>query len=161
MLYKKIVFLLIFLWISLQHYTILLAPNSEFGKILQYTDYYCKKYGYDSLRALARFKAESGFKRLAVSKKGAIGIGQLMLHTARGYEKVNRDDLFDIETNVRISIKHMAYLKKIYKDEKIVADKYFWGNKPVLTDKYRKREELFFEAIKTKNSKNYSNKRGQ
>jgi hypothetical protein len=43
----------------------------------------------------------------------------------------------------------MAHLKKVYKDEKIVADKYFWGNKKILTDKYRKKEEQFYQQIKT------------
>jgi hypothetical protein len=143
-----IIHLLIFIAIFLKKPTILLAPNSDFGYILIYTDYYCKKYGYDSLRALARFRAESNFNSRAISKKGAVGIGQLMLQTAKSYEKVSKNDLFDIKTNIRISIKHMAHLKKVYKDEKIVADKYFWGNKKVLTDKYRKKEEQFYQQIK-------------
>lgn len=55
--------------------------------------------------------AESEFKAKALSPVGAIGLTQLMLSTARGFEpNVTRQDLMQAETNLRIGFKYLRAL---------------------------------------------------
>lgn len=55
--------------------------------------------------------AESEFKTRAASPVGAIGLTQLMLGTARGFEpSVTREDLMQPETNLRIGFKYLRAL---------------------------------------------------
>ncbi|MEO7998023.1 MAG: transglycosylase SLT domain-containing protein [Gemmatimonadaceae bacterium] len=55
--------------------------------------------------------AESEFKTRASSPVGAIGLTQLMLGTARGFEpSVTREDLMQAETNLRIGFKYLRAL---------------------------------------------------
>lgn len=55
--------------------------------------------------------AESEFKARAASPVGAIGLTQLMLGTARGFEPgVTREDLMNPETNLRIGFKYLRAL---------------------------------------------------
>ena len=61
------------------------------------------------LRAIAR--AESNGMPHAVSHKGALGVMQLMLPTARDYLDVQRDDLFNPRVNITISARHLAGLE--------------------------------------------------
>ena len=54
---------------------------------------------------------ESEFKTSALSPVGAIGLTQLMLGTARGFEpNVTREGLQDAETNLRIGFKYLRAL---------------------------------------------------
>lgn len=56
-------------------------------------------------------KAESSFNPYAISKKGAIGLMQLMPETARRYGVKNR---FNVEENLEAGIKHLTYLYHKY-----------------------------------------------
>jgi len=54
---------------------------------------------------------ESEFKSRAASPVGAIGLTQLMLGTARGFEpSITREALMDAETNLRIGFKYLRAL---------------------------------------------------
>ena len=54
---------------------------------------------------------ESEFKTRASSSVGAVGLTQLMLSTARGFEpNVTREELMDPETNLRIGFKYLRAL---------------------------------------------------
>ena len=54
---------------------------------------------------------ESEFKARALSPVGAIGLTQLMLSTARGFEpNVTREELMDPETNLRIGFRYLRAL---------------------------------------------------
>lgn len=54
---------------------------------------------------------ESEFKTTALSPVGAIGLTQLMLATARGFEpNVTREELLDAETNLRIGFRYLRAL---------------------------------------------------
>lgn len=56
-------------------------------------------------------KVESDFNPRAASSVGAIGLTQLMLSTARGFEpNVTRDDLMEPETNLRIGFRYLRAL---------------------------------------------------
>jgi soluble lytic murein transglycosylase len=59
-------------------------------------------------------KAESDFKRDAVSSAGAMGLMQLMRDTADMYNVV---DPFDPEENVKAGVKHFKYLLKELKND--------------------------------------------
>ena len=61
------------------------------------------------LKAIAR--AESNGMPHAVSHKGALGVMQLMLPTARDYLDVGRNDLFNPRVNITISARHLAGLE--------------------------------------------------
>jgi hypothetical protein len=56
---------------------------------------------------IAVAKAESSFNPFAVSRKGAVGIMQLMKDTARQYGVINR---FNAHENIEAGVKHLKYL---------------------------------------------------
>lgn len=65
--------------------------------------------------AFGLVRAESQFNRRAVSPVGAVGLTQLMPSTARYFKAgVNRNDLFDRDTNLRIGFRYLASLIKKY-----------------------------------------------
>jgi soluble lytic murein transglycosylase-like protein len=61
---------------------------------------------------VAVIKSESSFNPYAISKKGAIGLMQLMPETAKQYGVKNR---FDVNQNLEGGIKHLKYLYRKYK----------------------------------------------
>ena len=63
----------------------------------------------DLILAVAR--AESGFNPFAKSKKGAVGIMQLMKSTAEQYGVTNR---YDVDQNLDAGVRHLKYLYKKY-----------------------------------------------
>jgi len=56
---------------------------------------------------IAVAKAESSFNPFAISRKGAVGIMQLMKDTARQYGVINR---FNAHENIEAGVKHLKYL---------------------------------------------------
>ena len=65
--------------------------------------------------AFGLVRAESEFNRRAVSPVGAVGLTQLMPSTARYFKAgVDRNDLFDRDTNLRIGFRYLATLLKKY-----------------------------------------------
>ncbi len=76
-----------------------------------------------------QIKAESSFKSLAYSRKGAIGLGQVMPETA-GYinSKQSYFFLWFPPTNLMISAKYTKYLLKKYKKNwSLTLASYNWG----------------------------------
>ncbi|MFN8571114.1 MAG: transglycosylase SLT domain-containing protein [Gemmatimonadaceae bacterium] len=67
--------------------------------------------GIDPELAFPLVRLESRFKTTAVSPVGAIGLTQLMLPTARWYDRgVSREDLLEPRTNLRIGFRHLRAL---------------------------------------------------
>ena len=65
-------------------------------------------------------RVESVFKTDAVSHAGAIGLTQLMVGTAREFEKgVTREQLLNPDVNLRIGFKYLRSLIREYKDLKL------------------------------------------
>jgi len=61
--------------------------------------------------AFGLVRAESEFNRRAVSPVGAVGLTQLMPSTARYFKDgLDRDDLFDRDTNLRIGFRYLRSL---------------------------------------------------
>ena len=71
--------------------------------------------GIDPEVAFGLVRAESEFNRRAVSPVGAVGLTQLMPSTARYFQRgLDREDLFDRDTNLRIGFRYLATLIKKY-----------------------------------------------
>ena len=67
--------------------------------------------GIEPELAFRLVKVESEFNERATSRVGAIGLTQLMLPTARYFEKgVTRDRLYDRETNLRVGFRYLRAL---------------------------------------------------
>jgi soluble lytic murein transglycosylase-like protein len=78
-------------------------------------------------------KLESDFKERARSSVGAIGLTQLMLPTARYFQKnVTREELYDRETNLRIGFRYLRGLIKEYKTVNLALLVYNRGPAAVL-----------------------------
>ena len=71
-----------------------------------------QKYKLQEKLIIAVAKAESDFDPTAISKKGAVGIMQLMKTTAKDYGVKNR---FDPDQNLEAGVKHLKYLYGKYK----------------------------------------------
>jgi soluble lytic murein transglycosylase-like protein len=103
--------------------------EQKFDKIIHKL---CKKYDLGVPLIKAIIKAESGFNPLAVSKKGAQGLMQLMPFTARELNIVNP---FDPQENLEGGISHLKTLyDKFNGDLPLVLAAYNAGENAVLRD---------------------------
>ncbi len=74
--------------------------------------------GIDPELAFRLVKIESQFNPRAVSPVGAIGLTQLMVPTAKFFDRnATRETLFDPETNLRIGFRYLRGLVKSYKGD--------------------------------------------
>lgn len=73
-----------------------------------------KKYGVMESLIVAVARAESSFNPYAVSRKGAVGIMQLMPDTAKKYGVYNR---YNAEQNLEAGVRHLKYLYKRYEED--------------------------------------------
>ena len=63
-------------------------------------------------------RIESEFKVTATSPVGAVGLMQIMPATARGFEPdITIDELYDVDTNLRIGFKYLRGLIRQYKGD--------------------------------------------
>ncbi len=63
-------------------------------------------------------RVESGFRRSAVSPKGAVGYTQILPSTARWLDPtVKRSDLFEPETNLHLGFRYLRYLLDEYRGD--------------------------------------------
>jgi hypothetical protein len=83
------------------------VPQKYLGKIRKLS----QKYRVKESLIIAVARAESGFNPFAVSKKGAVGIMQLMTDTAMKYGVVNR---YNEDQNLEAGVRHLKYLYKKY-----------------------------------------------
>ena len=74
-------------------------------------DYWGKRYNIDPNLIKAIIRAESGFDRYAVSKKGAQGLMQLMPDTAR---EMRVSDPFNPEQNIAGGVRYLRKLLKMF-----------------------------------------------
>jgi hypothetical protein len=63
-------------------------------------------------------KVESGFRRNAVSPKGAVGLTQILPSTARWLDpSVRREDLLEAQTNLHLGFRYLRYLLDEYRGD--------------------------------------------
>ncbi len=72
-----------------------------------------EKHNVKELLIIAVARAESDFNPFAVSKKGAVGIMQLMAETARIYGVLDR---YNVDQNLEAGVQHLKYLLKRYRN---------------------------------------------
>lgn len=88
-----------------------------------------RKYKLREDLILAVARAESGFNPFAKSKKGAVGIMQLMKNTAKLYGVTNR---YNADQNLDAGVRHLKYLYKKYnKNLQLVLAAYNAGESAV------------------------------
>jgi len=92
-------------------------------------------YGFEAEKALAWIEQESNFKITAISKKGAIGLAQVMPATGKEVaRKMNiewrgTETLMDPVTNLKIGFCYLNWCRErpAVKTEHQVFSAYFWG----------------------------------
>lgn len=110
--------------------------------------------------------AESGFNENAVSKKGAVGIMQIMPETARWladkmHIEFSEDMLKDAEFNIQMGAFYISYLKEIFSNQKVVLCAYNAGIgnvKKWLKDDRYSNDGQSLKEIPFKETKNYVNR---
>lgn len=81
-------------------------------------DYWGKRYNIDPNLIKAIIRAESGFDRYAVSKKGAQGLMQLMPDTAR---EMRVSDPFNPEQNIAGGVRYLRKLLKMFNGNLVLS----------------------------------------
>jgi len=118
----------------------------------------------DPFLFVSLLREESLFDRFAVSPKGALGIGQLLLSTAKieakkiGIEFSDPLKLFDDNTNILLSLSHFQYLLRRYKREVYALAAYNAGSIPLrrwLESIGKFDDDLFVEFIPYEETRNY------
>ena len=87
------------------------SPSKVPGEYLIKIKQLSQKYGVEESLIIAVARAESGFNRFAVSRKGAVGLMQLMAETAMKYGVENR---YDADQNLDAGVRHLKYLYQRY-----------------------------------------------
>jgi soluble lytic murein transglycosylase len=75
---------------------------------------FSKKYNVDFALVKAMIRAESGFNPLAISRKGAKGLMQLMPETASRMNVVN---IFNPRENIDGGVRYFKYLLSLFNDD--------------------------------------------
>ena len=75
---------------------------------------FCGKYQVDFALIKAIIRAESGFNPIAVSRKGARGLMQLMPETA---SRVNVSNPFNPRENIEGGVRHFKYLLALFNND--------------------------------------------
>ncbi len=75
---------------------------------------FSKKYNIDFALIKAMIRAESGFNPVAISKKGAKGLMQLMPETAF---RMNVSNIFNPRENIEGGVRYLKYLLYLFNDD--------------------------------------------
>ena len=120
--------------------TLIIIICSNLANASNYTKPYIKMLLLENARnslyvtpalAMAVAKVESDFRANVVSKKGAIGVMQIMPRTALLEFGVKRMDLFNPKINIQIGVKFLDRLIKAYKGDIGVALSHYNGGSAV------------------------------
>lgn len=106
-----------------------IAGNESRQEAEYYVAVYAQHYKMpvEFVRAVA--EQESGWQRCTVSRKGAVGLMQLMPATARRLNVQNRCDL---NQNVSGGVRHLAWLtNRFHGDLRLVAAAYYAGERAI------------------------------
>lgn len=96
-------------------------------KYEEYVEKYAEENNIDPLLIFSIIKAESNFKENAESSSGAVGLMQLMEETAKEIAEsmdepiLEKEDLKEVETNIKIGIKYYSILQKNYDGNMLLA----------------------------------------
>ena len=90
------------------------TPPSDAEEIATNLVAYGKDHQVDPKLIAALIARESGFNKTAISKSGAIGLGQIK---SLNFNHLKIDDPFDIKENVQGTVKYMSLLMNVWKDK--------------------------------------------
>lgn len=133
---------------------------------LEYVEKYANEYNVDRYLIFAVIKAESNFKKDAVSNKGAQGLMQLMYTTAveisdRIGITVNKENILDPEININLGTKCISILIKKYNNIELALAAYNAGSGKVddwIKNDILKSDGTNIENIPYKETNNYVRK---
>lgn len=97
---------------------------------------YSQKYGISEELVYAVIKNESNFYPFAKSKTGSKGLMQISDITyeyAKGKIKIEKDDIYNKETNLEVGIWYLSYLIHLFKNEEYAIIAYNAGPSNVVT----------------------------
>jgi soluble lytic murein transglycosylase-like protein len=95
----------------------------------RWAEYYAEVYEVPVDLVAAIIDEESGWNPYAVSKKGAVGLMQLMPQTAARFGVRNR---FRLDENIRGGVAYLAWLNQQFQgDLRLVTAAYYVGEKPI------------------------------
>ena len=101
------------------------------GLSARWAEYYARLYRVPVDLVEAIIDEESGWNPYAVSKKGAVGLMQLMPQTAARFGVRNR---FHLDENIRGGVAYLAWLnQKFSGDLRLVTAAYYVGETPILS----------------------------
>jgi soluble lytic murein transglycosylase-like protein len=96
----------------------------------RWAEYYAEVYRVPVDLVAAIIEEESGWTPYAVSKKGAVGLMQLMPQTAARFGVRNR---FRLDENIRGGVAYLAWLNQQFQgDLRLVTAAYYVGENPIL-----------------------------
>ena len=98
-------------------------------EINHYVHIAAKKYGVDEKLVHAVIKTESTYRKTAVSKKGAVGLMQLMPATAERFGVIDR---MDVKQNIDGGVRFLKFLLDTFKDPKLAIAGYNAGEHAVM-----------------------------
>ena len=105
------------------------AEPSGPGERVGWAEYYARVYRVPVELVDAVIEVESGWSPYAVSRKGAVGLMQLMPGTAVRFGVRNR---FHAEENVRAGVAYLAWLMgSFHGDLRLVTAAYLVGDSPI------------------------------
>jgi len=105
------------------------SPNS-FALSAAWAEYYAIRYQVPVDLVMAIIDQESAWNPYAVSKKGAVGLMQLMPLTAARFGVRNR---FRLDENIRGGVAYLAWLNHEFRgDLRLVTAAYYVGESPIL-----------------------------
>ncbi len=88
-----------------------IKDSSQFDSLIAE---FSRKYQVDFALIKAMIRTESGFNPLAVSKKGAKGLMQLMPETA---QRVNVSNIFNPRENIEGGVRHFKHLLSLFNND--------------------------------------------
>ena len=124
-------------------HTTIVKPNTIVPKVSKpltrwevnhYVHLAAKKYGVDEKLVHAVIKTESTYRKAAVSKKGAVGLMQLMPSTA---SRFGVSDRMDERQNIEGGVRFLRFLLDTFKDTKLAVAGYNAGEHAVMRHKNR------------------------
>jgi soluble lytic murein transglycosylase-like protein len=100
------------------------------GLSMRWAEYYARLYRVPIELVAAIIDEESGWNPYAVSRKGAVGLMQLMPQTAVRFGVRNR---FRLDENIRGGVAYLAWLNHEFQgDLRLVTAAYYVGENPIL-----------------------------
>ena len=121
----------LFLWVAFSSSVVAgRLPETGHAEMVYYANAYAAHYEIPKELVHALITQESGWNPRAVSRKGAMGLMQLMPATAAAY---GVHDPFDISENLSGGVRYLADLMQQFDgDFRLVLAAYYRGSRPIL-----------------------------